>query len=192
MRSLRRLRNWASVFGRRTRSGGLAMLRPLRGRPTLLLGLGAFEVGTLLANRLDERLKILAHLRVASLVGCSYCLDAGSQLGRQAGLTEDQLAHLHRYETSDRFDDDERLVLDLSSALSATPCTIDDDLRARAAARFSGAELTELTTSIAWENYLARFNKAFGIAPAGFSSGACAARGRGSLVLASAPCSSAS
>ena len=150
------------------------MLRPLRHRPTILLGLSAFELGTLLANRLDERLKVLAHLRVASMVGCAYCLDAGSQLGRKGGITDDQLAHLHRYETSDRFDADERLVLDLATALSATPSTIDDDLRARATTRFGDAELTELCTSIAWENYLARFNQAFGIAPAGFSSGACA------------------
>ena len=174
MRTLRRLRHWSAVLASRSTSGGLASLRPLRRRPTLLLGLGAFEVGTLLANRLDARLKDLAHLRVAALVGCAYCLDLGSELGHRSGLTYEQLADLHRYDSSDRFDADERLVLDLATALSATPCALGDDLRERAAARFSGAQLAELYTAIAWENHLARFNRAFGITPAGFSSGACA------------------
>ena len=34
------------------------------------------------------------------------------------------------------------------------------------------AELVELTSSIAWENYRARFNRPFLIGPSGFSAGA--------------------
>lgn len=173
-RTLNRLRDYIAVMTSRMTSGGLASLHPLRTRPTLVAAVGLFEAATLLANRLDPRLKVLAHLRVSALVGCPYCLDLGSELARRSGISNRQLRELQRYESSDAFDDDERLVISLASALTATPCTLDDDLREAARARFSECELAELFTAVAWENHLARFNRAFRISAAGFSSGACA------------------
>ena len=87
------------------------------------------------------------------------------------GLREAQLLDLHRYETSEAFDADERLVLDLAVAMAKTPTDITTDLRERLRARFDEAELTELTAAIAWEHYRARFNRVFGVQPAGFSEG---------------------
>lgn len=42
----------------------------------------------------------------------------------------------------------------------------------RLRAQFSPAQLVELTAGIAWENYRARFNHAFGIESENFSQGA--------------------
>jgi alkylhydroperoxidase family enzyme len=88
------------------------------------------------------------------------------------GIREAQLMDLARYETSDAFDADERLVLDLAVAMAKTPTEVSDALRDRLRTRFDEAELVELSAAIAWEHYRARFNRVFGVAPAGFSEGA--------------------
>ncbi len=88
------------------------------------------------------------------------------------GISEAQLVDMARYETSDAFDADERLVLDLAVAMAKTPTEVSDALRERLRARFEEAELVELSAAIAWEHYRARFNRVFGVEPAGFSEGA--------------------
>jgi alkylhydroperoxidase family enzyme len=49
------------------------------------------------------------------------------------------------------------------------------EIIARLRERFSEAELVELTSAIAWENYRARFDHAFGIEGENFSEGAVCA-----------------
>ena len=88
------------------------------------------------------------------------------------GVREAQLLDLHRYESSEAFDADERLVLDLAVAMAKTPTDITPELRERLRARFDEAQMVELSAAIAWEHYRARFNRVFGVEPAGFSEGA--------------------
>ena len=99
-------------------------------------------------------------------------MDIGSALGRAEGLTEDKLRALPDYATSAAFDDDERLVLALADALAATPATVSDELFARLRARFDDAQLVELASAIAWENYRARYNRVFEVESDNFSEGA--------------------
>ena len=93
-------------------------------------------------------------------------------MGRAAGISEAQLLELPRYATSAAFDRVERLVLDLAVAMAQTPTDVPDDLRRRLREHFDEAQLVELTAAIAWEHYRARFNRVFGVQPAGFSEGA--------------------
>lgn len=96
-------------------------------------------------------------------------------MGRALGITERQLTELARYETRDAYGDDERLVLDLAVAMTSEPADISAELRARLDARFSEKQLVELAAYVAWENYRGRFNRVFGVRPAGFSDGASCA-----------------
>jgi alkylhydroperoxidase family enzyme len=57
-------------------------------------------------------------------------------------------------------------------ALTRTPAAVDDRLFGELRTAFSEAQLVELTTAIAWENYRARFNRTFAIGSEGFSQGA--------------------
>ena len=91
------------------------------------------------------------------------------------GLTEHQLRELGRYQTSESFDDLERLVLDLAVAMAKIPTDISRELTERLRARFTEAQLVELATTIAWEHYRSRFNRVFGVRSSGFSEGACCA-----------------
>jgi len=66
-------------------------------------------------------------------------------------------------------------VLEYADAMSRTPVEVPDALFARLRERFSEAQLVELTSAIAWENYRARFDHAFGIEGENFTEGAVCA-----------------
>lgn len=170
MRALRQLAATVGILfkARRNRTD---FVRALLRRPQLLVGTGLYEVAIGLSARVDPRLKVLAELKVAALVACEYCLDIGSALARDAGLTERQLRELHTYDSSDAFDGDERLVLELAEVMTRAPAVISDTLQERLSQRFSPAQVTELAAVIAWENQRARLNQALGIRPSGFTDG---------------------
>jgi alkylhydroperoxidase family enzyme len=144
--------------------------------PTILAGYGAFEMAAGRAHRVSERLKHLAETRAAMLAGCEWCLDFASGISEEAGVTEEDLRALPTYATSDRFDETERLVLDYATGISRTPVDVPDELFERLRERFDEAQLVELTTLIALENFRARFNWAFGIGSQGFAEGAYCVR----------------
>ena len=93
-------------------------------------------------------------------------------MGRELGVTEDQLRDLSVYRESLAFSAVERLVLDLAVAMAAAPVEVPADLRTRLRRHFTEAQLVELAATLAWENYRARFNRVFGVRPVGYSAGA--------------------
>jgi alkylhydroperoxidase family enzyme len=88
------------------------------------------------------------------------------------GVTEQQLLDISRYQNSTAFDATERAALDLAVAMVRTPTEIPAELSSRLREHFDEAQLVELAATIAWENYLARFNRVFGVRSSGFSEGA--------------------
>ena len=163
----------AAYRSSRKRSG--AVLDPLRvfaHHPILLAGYGGLELATERATLVPERVKHLAELRAAMIAGCEWCLDYGSAISTAAGVDPEDLRALPAYETSDRFSEAERLALDYASGMSRTPVDVSAELFARLRGHFDEAQMVELTSVIALENYRARFNWAFGLAGQGFSEGA--------------------
>ena len=79
---------------------------------------------------------------------------------------------LAEFESSAAFSDLEKLALRYAAAMTATPVEVSDDLFAKLQQHFTERQLVELTSAIAWENYRARFDHAFGIEAEGFSKGA--------------------
>lgn len=144
--------------------------------PLLLAGYGTLELALERSGRVDKRLKELGALKAAALVGCEFCMDFGSMIGRHTGLSERQLLELGSFRESDAFSAEERLVLELAQAMTLTPAEIPDELFASLSDRFDEAQLVELTAAIALENYRARFNHTFGLGSQGFSEGAACVR----------------
>jgi AhpD family alkylhydroperoxidase len=138
----------------------------------LLLGYGAFEMATERVHRMDGRLKELAAMKAAQLAGCEWCLDFGSAAVRAAGVSDEDLRALLDYRASDVLSDDDKLVVEYAEAMSRTPVDVSDELFGRLRARFDEAQIVELTSAVALENYRARFNWALGIGSEGFSEGA--------------------
>lgn len=96
-------------------------------------------------------------------------------MSRANGITSEQIANLPSYRTDVNFSELERLVLEYADAMTGTPVEVSDALFARLRERFSEPQLVELTSAIAWENYRARFDHAFGIEGENFSEGAVCA-----------------
>jgi len=139
--------------------------------PRLLLGYGMMELATEKVGRVEPRLKELAQLKAAALSHCEYCIDIGSSIARRSGLSDEQLLALPSYRDSKLFSALEKLVLDYASGISATPVDVSDELFAALREHFDEAQLVELTSVIALENFRGRFNLALGIGAAGFSEG---------------------
>jgi alkylhydroperoxidase family enzyme len=96
-------------------------------------------------------------------------------VGRKTGITPEQIANLDHYRSDFNFSDIERLVLEYADRMTLTPVEVPDSLFARLREKFNEAQLVELTSAIAWENYRARFDHAFGIEGENFSEGAVCA-----------------
>ena len=149
--------------------GSLGVMARHRG---VLAGNAAMELALERSGRVEDRLKQLAETKVALLVGCEFCIDIGSMLGRKSGVTEEQLRELTRFREGAAFSPLERLVLEYAVGMTKTPAEIPDELFGALRERLEEPALVELTAAIAWENYRARFNHAFGLGPQGFSEGA--------------------
>ena len=78
---------------------------------------------------------------------------------------------LLNYRTSVAFSETEKLVLEYTDAMTETPVEVPEALFAKLRANFTEAQLVELTATIAWENFRARFDHAFGVEAEGFSEG---------------------
>ena len=96
-------------------------------------------------------------------------------MGRKQGVTEQQLLDLAAFETSSAFTELEKLVLRYAVAMTRTPVEVPDTLFVGLQRHFNPQQMVELTSAIAWENYRARFDHAFGIEAEGFSEGAVCA-----------------
>jgi alkylhydroperoxidase family enzyme len=96
-------------------------------------------------------------------------------VGRASGISAEQIANLSRFRTDFNFSELERLVLEYADGVTQTPVDVPDALFARLREKFTEAQLVELTSAIAWENYRARFDHAFGIEAESFSEGAVCA-----------------
>ena len=140
--------------------------------PALLAGYSAFELATMRSRRVDHHLKMLAEFKAAAIVGCEWCLDFGAMLAERGGLPPEQVQDLNRHRESPHFDERERLVLDYTEAMTRTPVEVSDELVAALREFLDDAQLVELTSVIALENYRARFNWALGIGSQGFAEGA--------------------
>ncbi|MDQ3913113.1 MAG: hypothetical protein M3305_15355 [Actinomycetota bacterium] len=89
-------------------------------------------------------------------------------MGRELGVTEEQLRGLPRYRESPVFSEEERLVIQLAQEMSEIPAEPPSELLEALRRYFDDAQLVELAAAIAWENYRARFNRVFGVRPVGF------------------------
>ena len=84
-------------------------------------------------------------------------------MGRDAGITDAQLADLAVFETSPHFDRREKAVLRYAEGMTHTPAEVSDAVFAEVQALFSTEQIVELTAALALENFRARFNCALKI-----------------------------
>lgn len=140
----------------------------------VLLGVAGFEEAVKRWNALDQTCKSLAVLRSAQVIGCPWCIDFGSFLSKDEGVTPAQLRDLHRWRESDVYTPEQRLCLEYAEAASRTPLEVTDDLVDALRDAFGEKAVVELAMMVAIENQRSRFNGGLGLVSQGFATGACA------------------
>ncbi|MDE3134059.1 MAG: carboxymuconolactone decarboxylase family protein [Acidobacteriota bacterium] len=159
------------LAGRAPQEGsGLEPMEIWAHQPKLMMAMGRYNQSVRKADAVEERVKHLVELKGAQMIGCEYCVDLGSQIARNSGLSDHELLALPRYQTSELFTDREKTALDYAVAVMRTPVDVTDELFERMRHYFSEKQLVELTALLTLVN-LDRFNAAFGIGAAGFSEG---------------------
>lgn len=117
----------------------------------------------------DESLKSFAHMAVASLVGCSACLDLGYFKAANKGLDLEKAREVPRWRESDVFTPLERDVMEYAEAMSMTPPTVTDEQSAALLERLGAPALLELTAIIALANFYTRTNVSLGVEAEGLA-----------------------
>ncbi len=117
----------------------------------------------------DENLKTFAHMAVASLVGCTWCLDFNYFQAHNEGLDLEKAREVPRWRESEVFTPLERDVLAYAEAMSQTPPAVTDELSARLLEQLGAPALVELTAVVAFANLTTRMNVAAGIESDGFA-----------------------
>lgn len=110
-----------------------------------------------------------AHMEVASLVGCSMCLDLGYFQAYNEGLDVDKAREVPRWRESELFTPLERDGMEYAEAMSQTVPTVSNELSARLLEQLGAPALVELTAYIAPENFAGRVHTAAGVTSQGFS-----------------------
>ena len=86
-------------------------------------------------------------------------------------MSPEKIEALPSYRTSLLFSETEKGVLEYADEMTQTPVEVADSLFAKLREKFTDVQLVELTATLAWENYRARFDHAFGVESEGFTQG---------------------
>ena len=125
-------------------------------------------------KHLDQTCKSLAVLRSAQVIGCPWCIDFGSFLSKDEGVTAQQLRDLHRWRDSDAYTREQRLCIEYAEAASRTPLEVTDELVEQLRAALGEKAVVELAMMVAIENQRSRFNGGLGLVSQGYAKDACA------------------
>jgi AhpD family alkylhydroperoxidase len=171
------------VYGRELRSA-----RVYAQHPRLMVDYMRYNRAAERGKRVPKALSELAVLKAATMVGCEFCMDIGSEYARRSGLSDEQLLALHEAHDSGLFSEDELLVIDLAVGMTRTPGEVSAELITRVRERWGDKGTLELVHMIAWENNRARVNVALDIGAEGFSEGkVCAVPDRTFAAVAAQP-----
>jgi AhpD family alkylhydroperoxidase len=113
---------------------------------------GAFHrlYGTMWSEGIvSQALKETARMRNARVTDCGFCKNVRFDGAREAGLTEDQVDLIRDGFEQTSLSDDQKLVLRYTDAFLHDPAHLSPELTAAMAARFTPAEIVELTLAVA-------------------------------------------
>jgi alkylhydroperoxidase family enzyme len=90
-------------------------------------------------------------------------VDINSAVGRETGISDEQLSDIAAFEDSRHFDRREKTVLRYAEGMTRTPAEVSGKVFEELAVFFTNAQIVELTAAVALENFRARFNCALKI-----------------------------
>jgi len=138
----------------------------------LMIAAGRHEMAAEKASKvLPANIREIAVYRVATRLGCSWCVDFGTMLQKHEGLDIERLKQIDDYRTSEAYSHQERLAIAYADAMTDTPVSVTDEQVERLRREFGDKGVLELTYQLALENLRARSYTALDIRDQGFTSG---------------------
>lgn len=91
-------------------------------------------------------------------------MDSVPAVGRQKKLiTDEEIREIPNWQHSQILGERDKVAIEYAEEISKTPVRVSDELFGRLQKYFDEDQIVELTASIAYENYRARFNHALHI-----------------------------
>ena len=121
------------------------------------VGRNFVRLGSTILNReiLDPRLRELAILRVGNLLKSEYEFTKHVVIGKQAGVTMDQINELSKWKSSNKFTDIERTVLQYTDEVTLN-VKVSDSTFADLKRFFDDAAIVKLTVTIGYYGMVSR------------------------------------
>jgi uncharacterized peroxidase-related enzyme len=141
------------------------MFRTVAYRPEILRTMIAHFRAIMETGTAGAKLKELVIVRTSQLNHCEYCLNSHTQLARQHGWSEEQIADLANFRNRTDFSDREKAALELAERETLDSNSIDDELWTRLRKYFDEGEIIELAAAIGLFNYFNRFNNSLRMEP---------------------------
>lgn len=138
------------------------IVKALMLRPTFAKGVGAMN-DACFNSSLDWRLHELLRMRIAVINGCQTCLTWRTPEAVEAGVTEDLLAGVADWRSSDAYTDAEKVVLEFTELFCGESVLISDELMARLEEHFDAGEIVELALVIGKYLSQGRFMQVLGL-----------------------------
>ena len=116
-----------------------------------------FPLGNYFMNQspLDHRMRELAVLMLMKRLDCEYGFVSHIPIAKGVGLTQEQVDDIGSYQTSSRFNDDDKLILRYAEELTLN-ARVDDDLFTKVEKIVGKGNIIDLTGAIAFWNMMAR------------------------------------
>ncbi len=134
-----------------------------------------FVAAALLFGTMDRKssplspiLRSLVMVRVSQINWCAFCVDMNSATLLKRGVSLAKVEALQGWRTSDLFEEQERVVLEYTEAVTRSDIQVDDELMTRLKQYLDDDSIIELTGLIACQNMSSKFNSALDIPPQGF------------------------
>jgi len=124
-------------------------------QPDVLTGVATVNDGV--QKDLPANLRELAYFKASQVNSCEYCSHYHSQAAKKAGVSDEQLAAIDKYENSDLFSATEQAVLSYAEQLTKT-ANVDDRTIKTLRVHISEKELVTLAATVALANFTNRFN----------------------------------
>lgn len=141
------------------------MFRTVAHRPEILQTMIAHMEAILNTGTLPTSLKELVIVHTSQMNNCEYCLASHSLLARKLGYSDEQIADLPHFATSERFNAQEKSALRLAERLTRNEGPLDEAEIADLRQHFTEGEIVELMAASGLFNYFNRFNNLLAMEP---------------------------
>ncbi len=120
------------------------------------------------SSPLSPVLRSLVVVRVSQINWCRFCVDINSSTLAERSGSMDKVEELENWQKSTLFDEQERVALAYTEAMTYSDQQVEEDLLGRLKDFFDEDGIVELTGLIAFQNLSSKFNAALDVPPQGF------------------------